>query len=140
MVAWKHFLLASLAAAALAGCNRKADADSPADQSADRRASIGSLKRQLDDASDRLQVLQDKASQAGSKAKQELRDEIRDLEQARDKLYGKLQELQSAGADGWEDLKDEAARGVDSLGRAVNRTWKNMTSEERTAEAETKDR
>lgn len=140
MVPWKLFLLAGLAAAALAGCNRKSEADAPAEQSAERRAAIGSLKRQLDEASDRLQTLEDKASRAGSKVRQELRDEIEDLEQARDKLYGKLQELQSAGSEGWEGLKDDAARGVDSLGRAVGRTWKNVTAEDRTAEADDKDR
>jgi TolA-binding protein len=146
MVPWKHFLLAFLAAAALSaltalsGCNRKADADAPADQSADRRASIGSLKRQLDEVSDRLQTLEDKAAQAGSKVKQEVRDEIGELEVKRDQLYGKLQELQSAGADGWEALKDNAASGVDSLGRAVNRTWKNLTADERTAEAEAREK
>jgi hypothetical protein len=140
MVAWTHLLLASLAAAALAGCNRKADADAPAGQSADQRASIGSLKRQLDEASDRLQTLQDKASRAGSKAGQGLRDEIGDLGRARDQLYAKLHELQSAGAGGWEELKEDAARGVDSLGRAVNRAWKNAAAEERTAEADPKDR
>jgi len=140
MVPWKHFLLATLAAAALAGCNRKAEADAPADQSANRRASIGSLKRQLDEASDRLQILEDKASQAGSKVKQEFRGEIDDLAKARDRLYGKLEELHSAGADGWEELKDDAARGVDSLGRAVNRTWKDLAADERTAEADARER
>jgi hypothetical protein len=142
MVAWKQFLLAGLTAAALAGCNREAKPDAPADQSFDRRASIGFLKRQLDEASDRLHILETKVSQAGSKVGQEVRDEITGLAQARDKLYGRLLDLQSAGAEGWEGLKDDAASGVDSLDRAVIRTWKNVTAGERSAEApvESKDR
>lgn len=139
MVAWKHFLLASLAAAALTGCNRQAKSDGSGHsdhQSTDRRASIGSLKRALDDASDRLAAVQDRATKAGTKVRQEVRDEIADLEKARDRLYAKLGELQATGAEGWEEMKDEAAAGVDSLGRAVNRTWKNVTAEERSAQAD----
>lgn len=139
MVPWKHFLLACLFAAyaaALAGCNRKSDADAPAELSADQRASIGSLIRKLDEASNRLQILEDKASRAGSRMRQELRDEIADLEKKSDRLYGKLQELHSDGSEGWVGLKDDAARGVDSLGRAVIRTWNNVAAEERTAEAD----
>jgi septal ring factor EnvC (AmiA/AmiB activator) len=136
MVAWKQFLLASLAAAAFAGCNREAKSDAPAERSANQRASIGSLTRKLDEASDRLQVLETKATQAGSEVGQDLRDEIAKLAMTRDQLYERLKDLQSAGADGWEGLKDDAASGVDSLGRAVNRTWKDVTAGERSAEAE----
>lgn len=143
MVPWKPFQLAVLAilvGSALAGCNRKSDGDATYDQSAERRATLGTLKRQLDEASDRLQTLEDRAARAGSKVRQELRDEIAALGKIRDDLYGKLQELHAEGVEGWEKLKEDAAVGVDTLGRAVNRTWKKVAEEDRTAEADAKDR
>lgn len=138
MVTLKRIFLSGLLAAALLGCSKEDKAGSGGDgaPSINQRASLAGLKRQLDDVADRITELGEKAAQAGSKVEQSARDDIERLEKARDDLYMRLGSLQTATADSWQDLKTSAARSVDSLSQAADRTWKKVTGEERSASAE----
>ena len=146
MVALKHLVFIVLplftASALLSGCNKDASKSSGSSggASTDQRASIAALKRSLDEVDDRIKVLEEKAAQAGTKVKQGTKEEIAKLQAARDKLYVQLQGMQTAGVEGWEELKDKTAASVDSLGHMVVKTWKTVTAEERSASSDGGDR
>lgn len=145
MVALQHFVFAGgLLAAVLLGCNREArnpgaQDGSQSGPSTDQRASIADLKRSLDEVDDRIKALEERAAGVGDKLKQEAKDEIQKLQVARDQLYTQLQALQTTGAEQWEDLKTKTASSVDSLGRAVAKTWKNVGADQQSATTEGSD-
>lgn len=135
MVFRKRFILAGgftfALFAGLAGCNREARdggtrGASESGPSTVQRASLGELKRHLDAVDERLQAMRERVAGAGEGAKQAMQEEIARLEAARDRLYGQLQALQTAGAGEWENLKTRTAHSVDSLSRVVAKTWKDM--------------
>ncbi len=132
---WKPFILAGgISLTLLAGCDRDArsagaQGGSGSGPSTSQRASIGDLKRQLDAVDDRLKDMEARAAGLGEDAKRALKAEMAGLEAARDRLYGQLQALQTAGSGEWEDLKTRTAHSVDSLGRLVAHAWRKSAAE-----------
>lgn len=139
----KRFVLFSailMATLVFTSCNREAGrpgGETPsAGPSTVQRANIGALKRSLDEIDERIQAMGAVAAKEGSKVKPAVKEEIAKLEAARDAIYGRLQELQTASEDQWEDLKTRTAASVDSLGVAVSKTWRSVTAGERAASGE----
>jgi len=135
MAFWKPFILAGgISLAYLAGCDRDsrsagAQGGAGSGPSSAQRASLADLKRSLDAVDDRLKEMAERAVGAGGEAKRALQEEMAGLEAARDRLYGQLQELQTARAGEWEDLKTRTAHSVDSLSRVVTGTWRRQLAD-----------
>ncbi|MEJ2469867.1 MAG: coiled coil domain-containing protein [Desulfuromonadales bacterium] len=77
------------------------------------------FKAQLNELNAKIDVLKAKAEQAEASAKADYYETIEDLEKKRSAAKGKLQELQHASDDAWEDLKDGMEASWSSFAAAV---------------------
>lgn len=83
-------------------------------------AYVQKLKARLDEWSGEIDSLKVKADEASADAKIEYYEQIEELHNRQEDVRNKLEELEKAGDDAWEDLKAGAESAWDALNQAVS--------------------
>ena len=83
----------------------------------DKTAYTRKLEAEIEEWNAEIDLLRAKAKSASADAQLDYEQQIDDLKSKRDEMEGKLQELNDASADAWEDVK-----------RGVDRAWKDMSA------------
>jgi uncharacterized coiled-coil DUF342 family protein len=73
-----------------------------------RKEFIAKLKDKLDEADQRIDLLERKYEEASGEAAKEYRKRLDELRAQRDRGRRKLEELREAGEESWQGIKDEA--------------------------------
>lgn len=78
----------------------------------------GDMEQRLADMGSKIDELRTKAEKAGEQKKQEINKSIEKLQSKRKDLEHRLQKLQSASGEAWEDLKSGVAAAFDEFNKA----------------------
>ncbi|HQU98454.1 MAG TPA: hypothetical protein PLV19_07665 [Nitrosomonas sp.] len=84
----------------------------------DRDEYIKKIQSKLDEWDSDIDELKDKLAAASADAKIAIDDKLKQLSKQRDEISDKLEELEDAGEDVWEDIRDNIESG-----------WKRVTAE-----------
>ncbi len=84
----------------------------------DRDEYIKKIQSKLDEWDSDIDELKDKLAAASADAKIAIDDKLKQLSKQRDEISDKLEELEDAGEDVWEDIRDNIESG-----------WKRVTVE-----------
>jgi flagellar hook-basal body complex protein FliE len=91
-----------------------------------REAHQAKMKAQLDEWSAKLDVLKAKAAKAEAGAKIELHKAMDEMNALQASAKQHLDQLASASADGWKDVKSGVEEAWTKFGAAVEATWKKV--------------
>jgi chromosome segregation ATPase len=72
----------------------------------DKKAFLKLLSSQISDWQKELTDLSARAEKAGTKAKAEFQDQIKELNSKLDEAQAKLKQIQAVGPDVWEDVRE----------------------------------
>lgn len=85
-----------------------------------RNEFIEKIKSGLDDLDQRIEELKQRGDKLEGEAKKEYENRLHDLREKRRESQRKLDEVQAAGEEKWQQLKDEAEHAWKSLGNSFN--------------------
>ncbi len=85
-----------------------------------RNEFIDGMKGRLDDLDEKIDELKKKGDKFEGEAKKEYENRLHDLREKRREAKRKLNEIQSAGEEKWQQFKDEAEHAWKALGNSFN--------------------
>jgi hypothetical protein len=84
------------------------------------------VQKELDEAQSRITQLRGQATHASEEAKAEIQKAIGELEKKKDLAQKKAQEIHSATASSWEQVKARTSAAMDDLRHSLNRTLSHL--------------
>jgi len=84
------------------------------------------VQKELDEAQSRITQLRGQATHASAEARAEIQKAIRELEKKKDLAQKKAQEIHSATASSWEQVKAKTSAAMDDLRKSLNRTLSHL--------------
>jgi len=85
-----------------------------------RNEFIDKMKGRLDDLDERIEELKKKGGEFEGEAKKEYENRLHDLREKRRHAKRKMDEIQAAGEEKWQQFKDEAEHAWKALGNSFN--------------------
>ncbi|QKK01929.1 MAG: hypothetical protein HND55_04190 [Pseudomonadota bacterium] len=85
-----------------------------------RNEFIGKLKERLDDLDQKIEKLKGKGEKMQDEARKEYESRLHDLREKRREASRKIKEIEAAGDEKWQHLKDEAEHLWNALGNSFN--------------------
>lgn len=85
-----------------------------------RNEFIDKMKSRLDDLDDKIEDLKKRGDKFEGEAKKEYENRLHDLREKRREAKRKLDDIQSAGEEKWQQFKDEAEHAWTALGNSFN--------------------
>jgi Ulp1 family protease len=84
------------------------------------------VQKELDEAQSRISQLRGQATHASAEARAEIQKAIGELEKKKDLAQKKAQEIHSATASSWEQVKAKTSAAMDDLRHSLNRTLSHL--------------
>ena len=84
------------------------------------------VQMELDEMEERITQLRGKAKHASAEARADLQKAIRELEKKKDLAHKKAQDIHSATASSWEQVKSKTTAAMDDLRASLNRTLSHL--------------